>query len=409
MKILFTAPRFHTNQVPIVKGLIEKGHEVGYFVTFIGAIEDHSLCKPIVLKPSEYTTREKKRLSRTDSESNTESIIAGHFIPDQNMLIDVFVSFMPDVVICREKTNLTLHVHSLCQEHKIPCILYDQNPVYPIKIKTGYENNARCFLEGFRKRIEKRINADLRRSYRLRAEIGFPITRMTPVEYEKLPRSLSLKKPLGNTFYIPFVAERYPEAIGREYCKDGICRFLCIGKFRDYKNLKLIVEAAALVNKGKKWMISLVGQVSNHDEQEYYEMICNMIKELQLTDRFQIKTNIPHDQIGKEYLEHDIFVLPSKREKASISILEAMSYGLPVISTDYNGTASYIIEGETGFIFPSENSTALADRMEEIMEADIRTVGRKALEEAQTHYSFENYYKRFQRMLDEGINGKQEP
>ena len=68
MKILFTAPRFHTNQAPVVRGLTAAGHEVRYFVAFTGATEDHSCCVPVVLKPSRTTEREKRALARTAAE-----------------------------------------------------------------------------------------------------------------------------------------------------------------------------------------------------------------------------------------------------------------------------------------------------------------------------------------------------
>ena len=55
MKFLFVAPRFHTNQFPIVKGLIEKGHQVEFFVQYVGMGENHSILKPRLMKKSILT------------------------------------------------------------------------------------------------------------------------------------------------------------------------------------------------------------------------------------------------------------------------------------------------------------------------------------------------------------------
>lgn len=395
MKILFTAPRFHTNQVPIVKGLIEKGHEVRFFVVFEGATEDHTDCQPTVLKPSRYTIREKKRLSKTKSESDVESIIGGHFIPDFSFLKEVFFTYMPDAVICREKTNLTLCVYALCRQKNIPCVLYDQEPVYPLKENENRKSeNATpvSFFSQLQKRIEKRMNPDLVRIYNLRSAVGFPVVRMTPVKYKMLPRSLSFTEPMEHTYFVPFCAEAHPEALHREYCPDGVCRFLCIGKFRDYKNVKLAVEAASLLEKNRAWTLTLIGQVSNSDEKAYYEDVCRLIKESNLTDQIEVKMNIPHPKIGNEYLKHDVLVLPSKREMASVSVVEAMSFGLPVISTNYNGTASYVEENKAGFIFQTENAQSLAECMNRIMNCDVGCIGKNALKAVHSKYSFENYY-----------------
>ena len=189
MKLLYTAPRFHTNQAPIVKGLVEKGHEVRYFVVFVGATEDHTYCEPLVLKPSKTTLRQKKKLSKTKTESEIESIIGGRFIPDYAFLKKAFEDYMPDVVICRERTNLTLCVKSLCDKHSIPCILYDQEPIYPAvspngsSDKTAKKNSlkTRAIIK-----LERKLDPDKRMLMKYRGTSGFPKVHMTPVKYSCL-------------------------------------------------------------------------------------------------------------------------------------------------------------------------------------------------------------------------------
>ena len=397
MKILFTAPRFHTNQVPIVKGLVEKGHQVRFFVAFEGAIEDHTYCQPLVLKPSRYTVREKRRLSKTKSESDVESIIGGHFIPDFAFLETAFTSFMPDFVICREKTNLTLCVHALCQESGIPCVLYDQAPFYPLLPESRFKEGAtkeRALWDRLRIKAERALIPDLIRIASFRKKHGFPLTRITPVLYQRLPKELSALTPFPNSHFIPFVAEKHPEAQGREYCKDGVCRFLCIGKFREYKNLKLVLEAANQLSRDSTWRITLIGQAVNQDEQKYYEEVCQIVCKYSLDNSVQIKKNILHKDIGAEYLKHDVFILPSKKEMASIAVLEAMSYGLPVISTDHNGTASYITDSVAGTTFSTDDAKALAEQMEKMMKSEISDMGKKALVAVKNEYDFRFYYEK---------------
>ena len=49
MKIAFLAPRFHTNQISIIKYLLKSKKQVSFYVTRISQIEDHSVLKPIVI------------------------------------------------------------------------------------------------------------------------------------------------------------------------------------------------------------------------------------------------------------------------------------------------------------------------------------------------------------------------
>lgn len=57
----------------------------------------------------------------------------------------------------------------------------------------------------------------------------------------------------------------------------------------------------------------------------------------------------------------DMFVLPSKGEGISNTILEAMACGLPVIATNVGGNPELVVDGETGCLVPSCDSAALAD------------------------------------------------
>jgi glycosyltransferase involved in cell wall biosynthesis len=61
----------------------------------------------------------------------------------------------------------------------------------------------------------------------------------------------------------------------------------------------------------------------------------------------------------------DIFTLPTfTHEGLPRSIVEAMSMGLPVVTTDIRGCREVVIDGETGFIVPPEDSDKLAAALE---------------------------------------------
>ena len=63
------------------------------------------------------------------------------------------------------------------------------------------------------------------------------------------------------------------------------------------------------------------------------------------------------------------FVLPTYyREGIPRSILEAMSCGKPVITTDWVGTKEAVEDGKNGFLVPIKNSDALAEKMIELIE-----------------------------------------
>ena len=67
----------------------------------------------------------------------------------------------------------------------------------------------------------------------------------------------------------------------------------------------------------------------------------------------------------------DIFILPSMQEGLPTVVLEAMSYGLPVIATDVGGTSELIINGKTGFLIKPSDVDSLIKRLSILIENDL--------------------------------------
>jgi glycosyltransferase involved in cell wall biosynthesis len=69
------------------------------------------------------------------------------------------------------------------------------------------------------------------------------------------------------------------------------------------------------------------------------------------------------DDVRPALTDAHVYVLPSYREGMPRSVLEAMSMGRPVITTDAPGCRDTVVDGENGFLVPVGDEAALADRM----------------------------------------------
>ena len=69
------------------------------------------------------------------------------------------------------------------------------------------------------------------------------------------------------------------------------------------------------------------------------------------------------DTVADYYKQCSVYVLPSYREGTPRTVLEAMSMGRAVITTDAPGCRETVQNGETGFLVPVKDADALAEKM----------------------------------------------
>jgi len=78
----------------------------------------------------------------------------------------------------------------------------------------------------------------------------------------------------------------------------------------------------------------------------------------------------------------DVFVLPSVSEGHNMSLIEAMSTGLPAVATGVGGNREVVSDGITGYLVPSNTPTELADKIMCLMKGPghATEMGKKARE-----------------------------
>lgn len=121
-----------------------------------------------------------------------------------------------------------------------------------------------------------------------------------------------------------------------------------------------------------------------------------------MEDMAVVKTNIARRDMEKEYLAADLYVIPSTLEMASVSQLEAMSYALPVIVSDTNGTACYVEVGITGLWFQDCDEEDLFRKVDEMLSDRTRmlAMGAAGYRAVAEKYDFEHYYNTIMQMRE---------
>lgn len=95
------------------------------------------------------------------------------------------------------------------------------------------------------------------------------------------------------------------------------------------------------------------------------------------------------DRVEDYYKQCSVYVLPSYREGTPRTVLEAMSMGRAIITTDAPGCRETVIDGKTGFLVPVKNAEAVAEKMTEFIENPelIKTLGAASAKYAREKFS----------------------
>lgn len=97
----------------------------------------------------------------------------------------------------------------------------------------------------------------------------------------------------------------------------------------------------------------------------------------------------------------DIYVLPSLTETSSLSTLEAMSCGLPVLVTPVGSLKEYIVEGENGLFFQKGDVKNLIEKLNKLIRSENlrKTLGESARETVVGKYEWKKTIESIAKIL----------
>lgn len=133
----------------------------------------------------------------------------------------------------------------------------------------------------------------------------------------------------------------------------GALKVLFVGILTQRKGLSYLLDAVSKL--GSDVELTLIGRRQDSDSK------CVPLSRALGLHRWV--ESMPHGKVLEEMSTHDVLVFPSLFEGFGLVILEAMSRGLPVITTAHTAGPDLIMEGENGFIVPVRSSEAIAEKL----------------------------------------------
>lgn len=164
-----------------------------------------------------------------------------------------------------------------------------------------------------------------------------------------------------------------------------ILKIISIGRFHWKKGYHYALDAMNILKEKKiRFDYTIVAHGVIPEE------ILFLIDEYDLSNEVKIIPGLKHDTLVKTLQQSHLLLLPSVEEGIANVVLEAMSLGIPVITTDCGGMSEVIIEKSNGYIVPVRNPAKIASRIIEFIasgksEKEIITAG--ALQTIRNNFS----------------------
>jgi glycosyltransferase involved in cell wall biosynthesis len=179
---------------------------------------------------------------------------------------------------------------------------------------------------------------------------------------------------------------------------EGNFKILFIGSITDRKKPHLIIEALPKLHDDKV-ELHLVGPTPNH---KYLDDLREKIISNNLEDRVYIHGTKSRDEVKEFYSESNLMILPSVSEGLARVIFESQVTACPVLVTDAPGMQDIVIDGQTGYVFESNDLKTMIEKIDYIIKnySEATAVGKNAKDFILSNYSADNFKFSFQKIFD---------
>ena len=173
---------------------------------------------------------------------------------------------------------------------------------------------------------------------------------------------------------------------------------LFIGSVTDRKKPHMIIEAIQTIND-KSYHLSIVGPAPN---EKYFKELKDLIDKSDLQNQVSLIGPVDRENVKDYYSTSNLMILPSISEGLARVIFESQVAMCPVLVTDAPGMSDIVIDGQTGYVFESNNLDSLSLKIEYIKNnyEEASLVAKNAKGFILSNYSEDNFKFSFKKLFD---------
>ena len=182
-----------------------------------------------------------------------------------------------------------------------------------------------------------------------------------------------------------------------DFLRDNKLRLLFIGRIVEKKGLPEFINFLGEVREKLTRDVEFTVIGSGKGKKEVVKAISNS----GINDMVNILPFMKQDELKQYYMSADMFVFPSiitpsgDRDGLANVILEAFSFGLPVLATAVNGTVDAVKDGETGFIMDYDDPDYIVNILNNITVEELSNVAKAAFLTVSTKFNHDTCLRSF--------------
>ena len=182
-----------------------------------------------------------------------------------------------------------------------------------------------------------------------------------------------------------------PDGGHHEMKESGPFIMVAANRFVPHKRLAELVSAFAQLKNPNARLI-LIGAGQNAE----IEKVKQAAAEAGVRDQVMLTGRIETEELYIHFKKSSIYVSNSLEEGFPNVFVEAMHFGLPIISADVGGCHEIVRDRQTGFLFDSENQNELIAKMKSLMnDIELRNKMAKSAYEYSRQYELSAVLQQF--------------
>ncbi|MRX73674.1 glycosyltransferase [Bacillus lacus] len=131
---------------------------------------------------------------------------------------------------------------------------------------------------------------------------------------------------------------------------------------------------------------------------------------LEISHQTTFHGRVHHEKVPELINSFDVFFVPSTLDSESFGVaaVEAQACQVPVVVSNVGGLPEVVVDGKTGYIIPTKNSRAIAEKMKQFVEEPElgRRMGIDGRQHVLAHYDWEDNAKLMDTIYEKTVGKK---